>query len=425
MDGNCVPVTGLDCYFYPWKGPNYEKNSIFGIRILVLGESTYLSESERDQYQADRKKWGACYFVHHDVLAYRNGNWTHQFWTKWINGLHGSATLQLQQRQGVLDSVAFWNYADGPPLSGNRQYPPDKILEQANGKLRRVIATLQPDLVILMSRRLWGNLSEGESKFSTDPNAAHGATPEGQVDNHKFHFLTVRHPSGGFGAKDSGAIRHAIQEFGGHQPGAPAEAGDSPNGEHSQSGGREDWHRRLDAVLEARDANALAAMDHLIEVLRIVIEAEDALTVPRAILFAVYDAIFLWLFGEATRTSKQPNGPERKTPCRYLPAINPGTDCRSPRCSNRRLPRPSTLAATPLSKRRPDKLSTNTVRHGVRGGRPNNSSRTTRLRRACLAQEDKFGGRFSRDGESWRTWCARLNWSPARGREIKPRRIVC
>jgi hypothetical protein len=73
----------------------------------------------------------------------------------------------------VLDSVAFWNYADGPPLDGPGADPRADDLKGANGKLKKVITKLEPNLVILMSRRLWPNLSKGAG-FGTDPNALHG-----------------------------------------------------------------------------------------------------------------------------------------------------------------------------------------------------------------------------------------------------------
>ncbi len=110
-----------DVVFYPWRGPDYY-DSIFKIRILVLGESTYLTD-EQEQYDQDIKNWGKCYFVEHDVKAYRDRQWTARFWTNWTNCLYGRRTDHFSQRRNVLDSVAFWNYADGEPLDGNRTYP--------------------------------------------------------------------------------------------------------------------------------------------------------------------------------------------------------------------------------------------------------------------------------------------------------------
>jgi hypothetical protein len=38
IDDHWDDIDGLE--FCPWVGPNYEKNSVFGIHILVMGEST-------------------------------------------------------------------------------------------------------------------------------------------------------------------------------------------------------------------------------------------------------------------------------------------------------------------------------------------------------------------------------------------------
>jgi hypothetical protein len=130
-------IEGL--YFCPWEGPNYE-NSIFGMRILVMGETTYLGLNDTiEQYEKRRKRFGPRYFIQTDILPYRNGAWTASFWTRWINGLLGRETCCLRERQMVLDNVAFWNYADGPPLKDKRTGPPKEYKEIANRKLRQII----------------------------------------------------------------------------------------------------------------------------------------------------------------------------------------------------------------------------------------------------------------------------------------------
>ena len=216
IDDHWDDIDGLE--FCPWVGPDYEK-SVFEIRILVMGESTYLGPNETmEQYEKLRKKIGAAYFIKHDILPYRNGKWTARFWTTWINGLLGRQTCCLRERQMVLDNVAFWNYADGPPLDRNRKSPPQQVLHQTNVKLREVIKKLQPDLAILMSRGLWPYLSQGSGAFAIDPSAAHGTVYKDQVDDVSFRFLSINHPSGGFGERDCRAIRSAIEGLRGRQP---------------------------------------------------------------------------------------------------------------------------------------------------------------------------------------------------------------
>jgi hypothetical protein len=214
IDDHWDDIDGLA--FRPWVGPNYEKNPVFGIRILVMGESTYLGPSEtEEQYQELRKMLGVAYFIKHDILPYRDGVWKKAvFWTKWINGLLGRQMCCLRERQTVLDGVAFWNYADGPPLNGHSTPPRCDDLKRANGKLRKVITKLEPNLVILMSRRLWPNLSEGDDRFATDPNAVHGTVCKDKVGDVRFSFLSICHPRGFSRKRDWCAIRSALESYG-------------------------------------------------------------------------------------------------------------------------------------------------------------------------------------------------------------------
>jgi len=268
IDDHWDDIDGLE--FCPWVGPNYEK-SVFEIRILVMGESTYLGSNEtEEQYQSLRGKDGLAYFINHDVLAYRDGKWTAGFWTKWINCLFGQRTASLSERQLMLDNVAYWNYADGPPLGGHSTYPRDDDLRRANAKLRKVITKLEPDLVILMSSRLWHNLSEGDDRFATDPNAAQGTVCQDQAGDVKFSFLSIRHPRR-FQERDCCAIRRAIEGLGGHQPGRQGTSHSSEaappksQGDPSDAVDRQPWHTLLDAILDAGHPNASAAIEHLLK----------------------------------------------------------------------------------------------------------------------------------------------------------------
>ncbi|MGO9259150.1 MAG: hypothetical protein ACLQU1_22940 [Bryobacteraceae bacterium] len=138
--------------------------------------------------------------------------------------MFGRQTASLSERQAVLDSVAFWNYADGHPLDGHSTFPREADLGLANRKLKKVVAKLEPDLVILMSIRLWPYLSRGDDAFAIDPNANHGIVCQDNLgDVKEISFLRVRHPTRGFRQEDRCAIGHAIEALGGQQPGILAE----------------------------------------------------------------------------------------------------------------------------------------------------------------------------------------------------------
>lgn len=188
-------IDGLE--FWPWKGRNYECSD-FGIRILVMGESTYYSDDDPELYGRQRKELGdhgpGC-FAHYGILAYRHGKWNDGFHTKWVGALLGAKAECPDQRQRVVDNVAFWNYSDGKPLCGHGVKPRQEDLETANKKLRLVIGKLKPDLVILLSKRLWPNLSKGPDPFEKcTPDADLGTLCAQEVDGITTYFLSLPHP---------------------------------------------------------------------------------------------------------------------------------------------------------------------------------------------------------------------------------------
>jgi hypothetical protein len=185
--------------FWPWKGARYDTDPMFGIKILVMGESTYYSDDGPEVYKRQRKAMedmsgnGPGWFAHYNLFAYQQGKWNDPFGAGWISTLLGKRAPALHERQVVLDSVAFWNYADGPPLCAARREPPKEYLENANRKLECVIAKLKPDAVILFSRTPWQDwLARG---FDCDPEVGCAKPTKVSVNGHTLRLLWSYHPS--------------------------------------------------------------------------------------------------------------------------------------------------------------------------------------------------------------------------------------
>jgi hypothetical protein len=219
-----VPEQGLEFEFYPWKGPKYGPDSDFGIRILVMGESTYFSEEcPEELYIKQRKQIEQGMFAHYGAFAYRQGKWNDGFWTKMAGALLDRAVKAPGDRQLVLDNIAFWNYVDGKPLSSHSKAPRPEDQKLANKKLRLVLDKLRPDLVMLLSTGLWTNLSKGDDddndKFNCDPEVRAGSSCTDEIAGHKIDFLRLPHPRG-CNSYDvvSCAVRKAIEKLGGHVP---------------------------------------------------------------------------------------------------------------------------------------------------------------------------------------------------------------
>ena len=224
MDAPWQAIEGLT--FYPWKGEKYgTPGSAFGTRILLMGESTYCSKPEnecpKELYLRQRAHIGPGWFAHYGVYAYRQGKWNDAFWTKLITVLLNREIESLADRRLVLDSVAFWNYGDPEPLEAHSIKVPEKDRTQANVKLRNVIRELKPQLVILLSKRLWDNLGEGSRAFENcHPNAQTGTLCRQEVDEGEIRFLCLPHTRGFKYADVKPAVRKAI-ECAGKQTPAP------------------------------------------------------------------------------------------------------------------------------------------------------------------------------------------------------------
>ena len=215
MDAPWQAIEGLT--FYPWKGEKYGRpGSAFGTRILLMGESTYCSEPEhecpRDLYLRQRVHIGAGWFAHYGAYAYRQGKWNDAFWTKLSSVLLNREMRCLADRRLVLDSVAFWNFGDTEPLEAHSIAVPEGDRTQANLKLRDVIRELKPQLVILLSKRLWDNLGRGSGAFENcQPNAKTGALCFQKVGESEIGFLCLPHTRGFKYSDVMPAVREAIE----------------------------------------------------------------------------------------------------------------------------------------------------------------------------------------------------------------------
>ena len=162
----CVSVK--DVKFSPWRGSSYNASPI-GIKILVMGESTYEPrEYLAGQFNREYECLGPSWFPHKNLLAYSQGLWSDpHFASKWLGLFLNRPPKDLADRKRVIDSVAFWNYAD-VMLATSGKPPGKEDLKTANLKLRSVLSALQPRLVVFLSTRLWSNLAEGCDPFDQD-----------------------------------------------------------------------------------------------------------------------------------------------------------------------------------------------------------------------------------------------------------------
>ena len=214
----CVSVE--DVKFSPWRGSSYDTSPI-GIKILVMGESTYEPrEYEAGQFKREYECLGSSWFPHKNLLAYSEGLWSDpHFASKWIGLFLDRPPRDLEDRKRVVNSVAFWNYADVMLTSSGK--PPGKgDLKTANRKLRSVLAALQPRLVVFLSTRLWSNLAEGCDPFDQDGVKETELYEMFEMKDQGLNFLHFPHPRGRYWKNDKvrSKFKSAIAKLGGKIP---------------------------------------------------------------------------------------------------------------------------------------------------------------------------------------------------------------
>ena len=133
----------MPIFFEPWKGSEYERSRP---RLLLLGESHY-GEIATDP-EATRFLTG----------AYASNEWNHRFWTGIMQVVAGAPKDQID-RSVFWSDVSLYNYVQGSagPIAGRA--PPRDLWHSSEEAFFRVLERLQPDRVLVLSRRLWRNMS--------------------------------------------------------------------------------------------------------------------------------------------------------------------------------------------------------------------------------------------------------------------------
>ena len=131
--------------FYPWVGANYE-NNMFGIKILILGESHYAEND--DEPDSD---W-TQHVVKHNAQDHPNAFFTKI--TKAVLGLYSEDELSEDTRSNFWDHVAFYNYVQGIVGESGRIRPTNEMWEEAEKPFLAVIESLKPDVVIVLGSML-------------------------------------------------------------------------------------------------------------------------------------------------------------------------------------------------------------------------------------------------------------------------------
>jgi hypothetical protein len=138
--------------FHPWVGTNYKDGcSVSGtrLRLLLLGESHWLDKS-------DGRSLGSV-FTCDSISSYLADKGTPgrrwspaPYWTRTGKVVAGPDSYD---RQAFWNSIAFYNHIQS--FQEKRGCPPEDEWKSARPALKEVVGDLEPDAVVVLSKRLW------------------------------------------------------------------------------------------------------------------------------------------------------------------------------------------------------------------------------------------------------------------------------
>ena len=134
--------------FQPWIGEHYHEADLYGLRILLLGESHY-GKGDEDSSFTKRvvKKWGQD-----------NHN---RFFTKiakFILNQGKGGNLSTAKRRAFWEQVAFYNYVQEIVGAKARIRPTREMWKRSQEAYYEVLQHLKPDLVVILGKQLARNL---------------------------------------------------------------------------------------------------------------------------------------------------------------------------------------------------------------------------------------------------------------------------
>jgi hypothetical protein len=141
-------IDNSDILFQPWVGDRYGSNSLFKIPILIVGESNYTDDLERERP--------------HDTFTHRLIKSTiekpkHRFFSNIQRSFVENAT-EKESRENFWHSVAHHEYIqDWLPRPGVP--PTEDMWKKAKPIFKDVVTELKPKCILLVCKRVYDRVS--------------------------------------------------------------------------------------------------------------------------------------------------------------------------------------------------------------------------------------------------------------------------
>lgn len=142
-------------FFNPWVGSAYWTSGIHGLRLLVLGESQYVSPETSDA-EFNERPTPECSsstqaIVRELALDRRNPFFTKI--TKLVLGVPAGTWVSDEQRVSFWQNVAFYNYVQCW-IRAARRRPTESMWLEAQRPLLQTIEELKPHVLLVLGNEL-------------------------------------------------------------------------------------------------------------------------------------------------------------------------------------------------------------------------------------------------------------------------------
>ncbi len=197
-------------FFEPWIGKDYGgTNSIFGQKILILGDSHYCGHSGTCLNCGDRNTHSDCTTTTREVVGdyldpSHKANWKKTFST-FLNCAFGKST-SINERGRFFDSVVFYDFlqvsAGDNPKSANAY---DYNEQRHHDAFFEMLANVLPDTIVVWGDRVWNVLYNdwgyGKPKDGEKITARNTTFSQYQMypyQGREIMLIGVHHPCSGF-----------------------------------------------------------------------------------------------------------------------------------------------------------------------------------------------------------------------------------
>jgi hypothetical protein len=136
--------------FQPWRGKHYGSESIFQIPILIVGESNYTKDPEKEKPHSE--------FTRQLIERIIKGSWKHLFFSNIQRTFVEDANTE-ELRYKFWHSVAHHEYIqDWLPCKGKA--PNEEMWKKAKPIFQDIVAELKPKCILFVCKQVFDRVSE-------------------------------------------------------------------------------------------------------------------------------------------------------------------------------------------------------------------------------------------------------------------------